>query len=118
MPDILTIALPGSISEADIAEITQALKEIQAVESVKDTRSPVQRSVDPATIKVWIEVAIGVVGFVSAAMPLIKKVIAMIRNKGIAGAKIKLPSGAEISVDNASPEEIEKILKAMEQKQG
>ncbi|MCI0691366.1 hypothetical protein L0337_05090 [candidate division KSB1 bacterium] len=116
MPDILTIALPGSISEAEIAEITQALKEIQAVESVKDTRSPVQRGVDPATIKVWIEVAIGVIGFISAAMPLIKKVIAMIRNKGISGAKIKLPNGTEISVDNASPEEIEKILKAMEKK--
>lgn len=116
MPDILTIALPGSISEAEIAEITQALKEIQAVESVKDTGSPVQRGVDPATLKVWIEIAVGVVGFVSAAMPLIKKVIAMIRHKGISGAKIKLPSGAEISVDNASPEEIEKILQAMEKK--
>lgn len=116
MPDILTIALPGSISEAEIAEITQALKEIQAVESVKDTRPPVQRGVDPATIKVWIEVAIGVIGFISAAMPLIKKVIATIRGKGISGAKIKLPNGTEISVDNASPEEIEKILKAMEKK--
>jgi hypothetical protein len=116
MPDTLTITLPGSISTADIAEITQALKEIQAVESVKDTRSPAQRGVDPATIKVWIEVAISVAGFISAAMPLIKKVIAMIRSKGISGAKIKLPTGAEISVDNASPEEIEKILKAMEKK--
>jgi hypothetical protein len=113
MPDILTITLPGSISEADIAEIAQALKEIQAVESVQETAP---RGVDPATVKVWIEVAIGVVGFVSAAMPVIKKVIAMIRGKGISGAKIKLPNGAEISVDNASPEEIEKILKAMEKK--
>jgi hypothetical protein len=116
MPDILTIALPGSVSEADIAEITQTLKEIQTVESVKDTRSPVQRSVDPATIQVWIEVAVSVVGFISAAMPLIKKVIATIRGKGITGAKIKLPNGTEISVDNASSEEIEKILKAAEQK--
>jgi cell division protein FtsX len=116
MPDKLTITLPGSISAADIAEITQALKEIQAVESVKDTRSPVQRGVDPATLKVWVEIAVGVVGFVSAAMPLIKKVIATIRGKGISGAKIKLPNGTEISVDNASHEEIEKILKAMEKK--
>jgi cell division protein FtsX len=93
MPDTLTITLPGSISAADIAEITQALKEIQAVESVKDIRPPTQRGVDPATIKVWIEVAIGVVGFVSAAMLLIKKVIATIRGKGISGAKIKLLQG-------------------------
>ncbi len=116
MPDILTIALPDSISEADIAEITQAIKEIQAVESVKDTGSPVPRGVDPATIRVWIEIAVGVVGFVSAAMPLIKKIITLIRGKGISGANIKLPSGAEISVDNATSKEIEKILQAMEQK--
>jgi len=37
----------------------------------------------------------------------------MIHGKGIPGAKIKLLDGAEISVDNASSEEIEKILKAM-----
>jgi hypothetical protein len=116
MPDTLTVTLPGSISAADIAEITQALKEIQAVESLKDTGPPVQRGVDPATIKVWIEVAISVAGFISAAMPLIKKIIATIRGKGITGAKIKLPNGTEISVDNASHEEIEKILKAMEKK--
>lgn len=113
MPDILTITLPNSVTKTEIAEITQVLKEAQAVESVQETTS---RGLDPATIKVWIEVAIGVVGFVSAAMPLIKKVIATIRGKGITGAKIKLPNGTEISVDNASPEQIEKILKATEQK--
>lgn len=111
MPDTLTITLPGSISDAEIAEISQTLKEDQAVESVQETTP---RGVDPATVKVWIEIAVGVVSFISAAMPLIKKVIATIRHKGITGAKIKLPSGAEISVDSANPEEIEKILKAME----
>jgi hypothetical protein len=113
MPDLLTITLPNSVSKTEIAEIAQSLKEAQAVESVQEKTS---RGVDPATIKVWIEVAIGVVGFISAAMPVIKNVIATIRNKGISGAKIKLPNGTEISVDNANPEEIEKILKATEQK--
>jgi hypothetical protein len=113
MPDLLTITLPNSVSQTEIAEIAQALKEVQAVESVQETTS---RGLDPATIKVWIEVAVGVIGFLSAAMPVIKKVIATIRGKGITGAKIKLPNGTEISVDNASSEEIEKILKATEQK--
>ncbi len=114
MPDILTITLPTSVSKTEIAEISQALKKVQAVESVQETTS---RGVDPATAKIWIEVAVGVVGLVSAAIPVIKEIITMIRGKGISGAQIKLPNGTEISVDNASSEEIEKIIKMTEQKQ-
>jgi len=112
----LTIMLPNSISADEVAAIAQTLKETQSVSSVKERQPDVTRGVDPATLKTWFEVAIGVAGFVSAALPLIKKIVAMIRTKGILGAKIKLPSGAEISVDNATSEEIEKIVEAIQKK--
>jgi hypothetical protein len=116
MSDRVTIMLPSSISNDDMAAITQELKEVESIESVKAKRPPVTRSVDPATLKTWIEVAIAVAGLVSAALPLIKRIVAMIRNKGIIGAKIKLPGGAEISVDNATSEEIEKIFATIKRK--
>jgi hypothetical protein len=113
MSEQLTILLPLSVAGEELAAMTQSIKEIQAVESIQERRPPVTRGVDPATLKAWMEVTISVVGLVSAALPLIKKIIAMIRTKGIVGAKIKLPSGAEISVDNATSEEIEKIVEAI-----
>jgi hypothetical protein len=116
MSEQLTVMLPPSVADEELAAMLQSIKEVQDVESLQERRPPVARGVDPATLKTWIEVAISVVGAISAGLPLIKKIIAMIRTKGILGAKIKLPSGAEISVDNATSEEIEKIVAAIKQK--
>jgi len=113
MSDQITLVLPNSISNDEMAAITQSLKEFQSVKSVREKRPTVTRGVDPATLKNWIEVAISVAGVVGAALPFIKEAIAMIRAKGIVGAKIKLPSGAQISVDYATAEEVEKIFAAI-----
>jgi hypothetical protein len=49
-------------------------------------------------------------------VPIVKKVIETIRGKGISGAKIKLPNGVEVAVDNASADEIERLLQAVGEK--
>ncbi len=113
MQDIFKIALPASVSEKDIADLQDTLKTLDAV---ADAGADPDRGVDPASIMVWVQVVGGVLGAAGAAVPIIKKVAEIIRGKGISGAKIKLPNGAEIAVDNASLNEIERLLRTAKQK--
>jgi hypothetical protein len=113
MQDLFTIILPDNALEKDIEAIQDTLK---TLDEVSDTGVDTNRGLDAASIMVWVELVSGVLGAVSTAVPIVKKVIAMIRGKGISGAKIKLPNGVEISVDNASADEIGRLLQAVAQK--
>ena len=113
MQDNFTITLPSTVSDDEMEALQTALRE---EESVEDTGSMAARGIDPGNITLWVQVASSVLGVVGTAVPIIQKVVRMIRGKGITGATIKLPSGAEISVDNASAAEIEKLLQAVGQK--
>jgi len=113
MEDSFTIMLPASASEAEVEALEQALKQIDAV---ADAGALSTRGLDPASIGVWVQVATSVLGVVGIAVPLIQKIVETIRGKGVTGAKIKLPNGAEIAVDNATTGEIERILQASRKK--
>ena len=110
MENFVTISLPQGISENDSLEIQNLL---QGIDSVEDVSPVVSRSgFDPASILLWVQVAGGVFGVVSAALPIIQKIREIVRGKKLSGVKIKLPDGTEISVDESSMEDIETILKA------
>jgi len=109
MSDVFTITLPSSVSENEVEAIEQALKQI---ESVEDAGSVTTRQLDPATITIWIGVAGAILGVASKGTTIIQRVVEIFRGKGISGAKIKLPNGAEIAVDNASASEIERLMHA------
>jgi len=109
MEERFSITLPEGTPEA-IGEIEQLLNGIEAVEEVTAVSS--RSGLDPATINLWIQVAAGVLGAVGTAVPIIQKIKEIFRKKKVYGAKIKLPGGAEISIDETSAEEIVKLLQA------
>jgi hypothetical protein len=49
---------------------------------------------------------------VGTALPVVQKIVELLRGRGVSGATIELPDGTKISVDNASAADIEHILEA------
>jgi len=113
MKDVFMINLPSSTSKSDVELIQNMLKQI---DSVEDAVHKTTRVLDPVSITVLVTLVGSILGVVGTAVPIICKIVETIRGKGISGAKIKLANGNEISVDNASVSEIERIMKASEQK--
>ncbi len=110
MTDTFTISLPEGVSDDDIQDIKNLLKEI---DSVDDAGSKISRTgIDPATLMLWIQVASGVLSIGSAGIVIIQKIKEIFRRKKVLGATIKLTNGTKISLDESSAEEIAKILEA------
>jgi hypothetical protein len=103
--DVLEIELPESVREADVAELEQALRELDEVEETGPTET---RAVDPVSIGLWITLVADVLGLV----PAVQKIVGLVRGRGIEGATLKLPDGTEISVDRASAADIERLIAA------
>lgn len=110
MCDSIQISFPSSAPRAEVDTIQNMLKNLN---EIQDAGSIASRSVDPASIMIWIQVVSGMLGLVATGMPVIEKIIKMIRSKGISGAIIKLPNGTELPVDNASGSDIAKLLTAL-----
>src|SRR5215467_6249927 len=104
MSQVLTLKLPEGAS----AENGKSLEtEIKGIAGVKSAGVQQTRGLDAAVIAVWI-------GIANPAMDVIKKIIDVIRGKGLSGVEIQLPNnGGTIKVDSASPADLEKILKAV-----
>ncbi len=75
------------------------------VEATGDTRSL-------AGALILVKVIGGALSDVAAALPVIRKIVETIRGAGVTGAEIELPNGAKISVDNASVDDIERLIAA------
>lgn len=97
----------SSTDKKEINEINEALKKIDEIE---DVHSVATRSLDPNTILIWVQLISGVLGTIGVALPLFQKIIETINKKGIKGTTLKLANGTEIILDNASPEDIKRIL--------
>jgi hypothetical protein len=106
--DLLHIVVPGQ-GEAH-SDIDTLQREFETLDGVAAADSVATRSLEPATAMIVIQLISGVLGAVATAVPLIQKIREVIRGKGISGAIIKLPNGVEISIDNATATEIERIL--------
>jgi len=113
MGGLFHITLPQTVSEMDVDAIQSKVKDLDVI---TDTGCMATRSLDPASVMVWVQLVSGTLSVVATGVTLIQKVIEIIRNKSISGATIKLPNGAEISVDNATASDIEKCLRAVAQK--
>ena len=107
MTDALRITLPGS-TMADAQSISTTLRALSEVESAQ----PSQTRADPASVLLFVELAGSVFTAVATAIPIVQKVIAAIRGKGIKGAVIEFPGGVKLSVDSASAADIERLIRA------
>jgi hypothetical protein len=112
MTEVVSIVLPEQVSEDDAQEIQNFLKNVDGIE---DAGSISSRSMaDPASITLWIEVASGILGLVSTAVPVIQNLMEIFRKKNLPAAKIKLPDGTEIEFDkDSSPDEIANMIRAI-----
>ena len=112
MTEVVSIVLPEQVSEDDAQEIQDYLKNVDGIE---DAGSISTRSMaDPASITLWVEVASGILGLVSTAVPVIQNLMEIFRKKNLPAAIIKLPDGTEIVFDkNSSPDEIANMIRAI-----
>jgi hypothetical protein len=108
MPQILTVKLPQGASLED----GKALEtEIKGLAEVKAAGVQQVRGLDLAAaagITVWLNL-------MNPAIDVIKKIIEMIRRKGLSGVEIHLPNGAIVKVDSASTADLERLLKLVHQ---
>jgi hypothetical protein len=107
MSNTITIVLPGDVDAEVVDSVRQ---EIMAMKEVEDSGAMTTRSLELATIMLWVSLAGDVLGLAGATATLIQKVSGRLRAKGIRGVEIELPNGAKISMDSASVEDIERIL--------
>jgi hypothetical protein len=112
MTDTLQIVVSSKGSGGALDTLTDTLK---SEADIVHAGSASSRGMDPGSVMVWVQVASGVLGAVATAMPIVEKIIKVIRGNGISGATIKLPNGAEVSVDNASTKDVERLILAAQQ---
>ncbi len=106
MGDVFKIELSDEASKQDAAQLATALRDVEGVvETSSDTRSL-------TAALLLVKVVGGALADVATTVPIVEKVIGMIRGKGVTGAKIELPDGTRIEVDNASVDDIERLLTA------
>ena len=112
MTEVVSIVLPEQVSEDDAQEIQDYLKNVDGIE---DAGSISTRSMaDAASITLWVEVASGILGLVSTAVPVIQNLMEIFRKKNLPAAIIKLPDGTEIVFDkNSTPDEIANMIRAI-----
>lgn len=107
MSDVFEIELPKNISTQDINALRTDLK---AMREVEDIGSGDERSIDPATAMLWIQVVTGALTAVGTGAAVLEKVITALRGRGIKGARIKLADGTSIDADEMSPEALAAVL--------
>jgi len=109
MSQILTLKLPEGASLEDGKALEAEIKRIAEVKAAGVQQT---RGLDLATaagITVWLNL-------LNPAMDVVKKLIDVIRGKGLSGVEIQLPNnGGSVKVDSASPADLEKLLKAVRQ---
>jgi hypothetical protein len=108
MADALTIVFPPGSAPDDAALIETALSELSVVESAQ----PIQARFDPASVALFVKLAGSVLGVVGTAVPIIQKIVATIRGKGVKGVVIEFSNGGKLSIDQASAADIERLIRA------
>jgi hypothetical protein len=105
-PD-LSVTLPSGTS----IETAQALAvDLDQLEEIEQTTSGDRSFVGAALVLV--KVAGPALESAATALPLIQKIVELVRGRGVSGASIELADGTKISVDSASVADIERLLEA------
>ncbi len=115
MDDVLTIELPNTLSKTEVKGLRD---EIRQLNEVVDADSQIARGVDAVTLGIWIQLATDIFGAVGSGMPIVQKIVELVRGKGIKGAKIVLANGGSVSVDEISVKDLERIIRASAEQGG
>jgi hypothetical protein len=107
MPD-LSIEFPRGTPQETVQSVAVDLDQF---DEIAETSGGAERSVLGAAL-LLVNVAGPVLQNAATALPLVQKIVELLRGSGVSGATIELPNGTKISVDNASAADIERILEA------
>lgn len=111
MEEILEIALPKSVSDSDMETI---LDEVRQIKGVEDADTITNRGVDIGTLLSYVQLASSAIGVVNIAIPIILKIVRIIKSKGVRNAEIKI-GDMTIKVD-LSDDEIKQLILASKQR--
>lgn len=100
------IELPPGVSPAMRAQLEATMAATKGVDQCGQGDA---RSLDPGTLTLWVTLAGTVVTTVGAAVPVVKQIIDMCRNKGIKGAKLVLADGSVLQADEISADDLAKF---------
>ncbi len=100
MQNNITITLPKTTPPEAIAAL-QA--ELETLREVKASGVFKPKGITPADVKIWVDLA-------ALVLPLITKVVDMLRKRKIEKATITLPNGTKLETDKATAEEIERLV--------
>jgi hypothetical protein len=67
------------------------------------------RSLDPASMTMWITLVSTGITTAASLVPVVKQVLELFKRKGIKGAKLKLAGGVTIDVDEISADDLLKL---------
>lgn len=109
MEDAFTITLPQGVSSAEMEALQLELRDI---DGVSDYGSMDALGVAPQEIMLWVQLAAGVIGAATAAVPLFEKLQGLFRKRGIRGAQVTLADGTIISFDDVDADELKVLLDA------
>lgn len=99
------IEVPG----AEPGQMEAIAREAGALEGVQGSGVSQTRSLDPASLMAWVQLGSAVVAAMGAAVPVIQKILDVLRARGHKNAHIRFPDGTEISVE-ATPDEVERLV--------
>lgn len=100
------IELPAGTDPATLQALEQQLARTAGIDQCRRSSS---RSLDPASITMYITLTSTVVTAIGAAVPVVKLVMDLFKSKGIKGAKLMLPDGEIFQADDISVNDLLKL---------
>lgn len=110
------LTLPATASSEDAMAIQRELQTVPGVEQV-GADAVRSRGLDPHSLSIWFNVATAVFSAAGVALPFFLRIKDLIKKKKLAAVTLKLPDGTEIALENITAEEVEQVLKKVQDSQ-
>ena len=99
MSDTITRTVPDDVP----AEVRGALEqELAQLAEVDDVTPVAARGIDPAAVKMWVEVA-------ALSLPVLTNIVTLLRGRGLKNVTLTTPNGT-IAVGEGSADDIKKLV--------
>lgn len=102
----LMIYSEEKLDPATLAEIQVELRALDGVQSAGGQT----RSIDPASLDLWVKLAATAISTVGTAVPVLTAIVKVLRKRGVRNTTIELKDGTKIVVENATAEDIRRIV--------
>jgi hypothetical protein len=104
------IELPAGTDPTAIKDLEQQLAQIAGVEQCRQSTA---RSLDPASITMYVTLVSTVITAIGAAVPVVKQVIDLFKSEGIKGTKLMLSDGRVFQADDISVDDLLKLSNSL-----